>query len=254
MNNIEYDDCESNVERNIDNGSILEDCNDIDITMNGMIRYACKGTVLSSCSIDYEGVLVIPEGVQILSSNCFRYCTKLTGIVIPSTLKIISRDAFRNTSALTYFEVNSDNQYYSASDDGDVLFDIEKQIIIKASIEIEEYIVPESVITIRNYAFHRSKRLKKISFSTNLKEILSCAFEGCISLSEILLPDTITKIGRSAFEGCVLLKSVVIPSMVKKCTIGVFSECSSLENIQLPDGMTSIESESFAYCVSLKKI
>lgn len=254
MSDTEYNNYISGKEENICNDVNPEDNVGVDITMNGMIRYACMGTVLTSCSTDYEGVLVIPEGVQILASNCFRYCKKLTGIVIPSTLEIISRDTFRNTTALSYFEVNKDNKYYSTSNDNDVLFDIEKQILVRASCNIEEYVVPETVLTIRHFAFHRSKALKKIHFPANLKEVFSSAFEGCTSLAEVSLPDTVTKIGRFAFGGCTLLKSMVIPCQVKKCSVGVFYECSSLENIHLPENLTSIDADSFAYCVSLREI
>lgn len=232
----------------------VEDTDGVDNTQGGMLRYACVGTVLASCSAEYEGVLEIPEGVQILASNCFRYCNKLTGIVIPSTLKTISRDSFRNTSSLNHFTVNRDNQYYSTSEDGKVLFDVEKTILIKAANDIEEYVVPETVLTIRHFAFQRSKALKKIYFPSNLKEILSCAFQGCTSLSDVSFPDSVTKVGRCSFEGCELLKTIVIPSQVKRFSRGSFAECRSLESIELPEGMRIMEGECLAYCVSLRNI
>jgi len=232
----------------------LFDTDEVDNTPSTMLRYACMGTVLASCSSEYEGVLEVPEGVEILASNCFRYCTKLTGIIIPSTLKIISRDSFRNTSSLTHFTVSCDNQYFSTSEDGKALFNIEKTILIKVATDIEEYVVPETVTTIRNYAFHRSKALKKIYFSNNVKEILSCSFQGCTSLTDVSFPESVTKIGRCSFEGCELLKAVIIPSQVKRCSRGVFAECTSLETIELPEGIKVIEIDSFAFCESLREI
>jgi hypothetical protein len=193
------------------NGGIeeAEQLSDTDSTPSAMLRYACMGTVLVSCPSEYEGVLEVPEGVEILASNCFRYCTKLTGIIIPSTLKVISRDSFRNTSSLSHFTVSCDNKYFSTSKDGKALFDIEKTILIKVATDIEEYVVPETVITIKNYAFHRSKALKRIYFSNNLKEILSCSFQGCTSLTDVSFPESVTKIGRCSFEGCEALKTVI---------------------------------------------
>ena len=82
MTEEKYDDYSLN-----DDVEKTEQLFDTDGTPSAMLRYACMGTVLASCSSEYEGVLEVPEGVEILASNCFRYCTKLTGIIIPSTLK-----------------------------------------------------------------------------------------------------------------------------------------------------------------------
>ncbi|MBO7201134.1 MAG: leucine-rich repeat domain-containing protein [Bacteroidales bacterium] len=252
MTEYKYDDYSLN--EDIEERVQLFEPDNTDIAPSAMLRYACMGTVLVSCSPEYEGVLEVPEGVEILASNCFRYCTKLTGIIIPSTLKVISRDSFRNTSSLSHFTASYENQYFSTSEDGKALFNIEKTILIKVATDIEEYVVPETVITIRNYAFHRSKALKKIYFSNNTKEILSCAFQGCTSLSDVSFPDSVTKIGRCSFEGCKSLKSVIIPSQVKKCSRGSFAECTSLNRIELPEGIKVIEDDSFAYCVTLREI
>ena len=160
MNNIEkenylLDTDDNDIEMSFDDKSASE-------TSDGL-KFVRGGTILAKCSPDYEGTLVIPEGVELLASSCFRHCYKIKEIEIPSTLNLIARDAFKYTQGIEKFIVNTNNDKFSTSPDGKILFFENNTIIVKATTDIEEYSIPETVQDIYAYAFHNCRNLKQIT-------------------------------------------------------------------------------------------
>ena len=95
----------------------------------------------------------------------------------------------------------------------------------------KQYVIPNSVTSIGNYAF-----------------------EYCSSLTSINIPEGITSIGDSAFRGCSSLTNIEIPSSVTSIGDSVFRECSSLTSIEIPSSVTSIGSGAFYDCSNLTTI
>ena len=92
----------------------------------------------------------------------------------------------------------------------------------------KEFIIPNSVTSIGDYAFFY-----------------------CYSLTSVVIPDSVTSIGDEAFAWCESLTSVVIPESVTSIGERAFYNCSSLESIVIPDSVTSIGDSAFAGCSSL---
>lgn len=67
------------------------------------------------------------------------------------------------------------------------------------NLEIEEVIIPETVISIRGSAFKDCKNLKQIDLPSKLEEIGIMSFEGS-GITSIVLPKSIKEIGTSAFK------------------------------------------------------
>ena len=102
---------------------------------------------------------------------------------------------------------------------------IQNNILKIVSPDVEDLVIPNTVTHIAFGAIRGCQFLKTVIFEegSKVKEIESCTFNRCTSLSNIVLPNSITKISFAAFGGC-----------------------SSLTNITIPDSVTTIEEQAFA--------
>ena len=131
-------------------------------------------------------------------------------------------------------------------------------------------VIPDTVITISNYAFLSNSTLTNVEISQNVNSIGTGAFNGC-SLpddeafiyarnsdgSEIktnivsygganknpVIPEGVTKINYRAFYNCGLL-SVEIPNTVTTIEDGAFLT-NNLTHIDIPDSVTSLSGNAF---------
>ncbi|MDE7093452.1 MAG: leucine-rich repeat protein, partial [Oscillospiraceae bacterium] len=91
--------------------------------------------------------------------------------------------------------------------------------------------IPDSVVTIGEYAFY-----------------------DCDSLISVTIPDSVVTIGEYAFYDCDSLISVIIPDSVTTIEKRTFSRCDSLTAVTIPDSVTSIEDWAFYDCTALESI
>ena len=138
-----------------------------------------------------------------------------------------------------------------ATEDGSVL--IKDGVLIamaRAGYEEEEYVVPEGVTAIAEYAFY-GVPLKKIKLPSTLEVIGNYAFAGS-SLEEIMIPESVIEMGRSLFSGCDnLRKAEVAAPMIPD---NLFSGCKMLSEVTLKQGVMQIGEAAFDGCTSLKSI
>ena len=67
------------------------------------------------------------------------------------------------------------------------------------NLEIEEVIIPETVISIRGSAFKGCKNLKQLDLPSKLEKIGTMSFESS-GIKRIVLPKSVKEIGRLAFR------------------------------------------------------
>ena len=140
-----------------------------------------------------------------------------------------------------------DSHWFVVCDDGDChLFDrFGKEDDIKKVTEIYEdmiptnikkIVIPDSVISIKDYAFEYCNDLTSVTIPNSRMSIGNEAFMGCSGLTSMTIPDSVMEIGIGVFYGCSNLKSLIFKNKT-------FNQVKSMENY--PFG---IEDESIIKC------
>jgi hypothetical protein len=138
--------------------------------------------------------------------------------------------------------------------------------------QLEEVVLPQSLVVIPNHAFAYNYNLSKITFSDNVISIGNGAFSSCpitefnipptlthlgdmaisgTKIVDIVIPDTVIEFGDTMFECCEELKTAVLPSHLTEIPRSTFFECWALESVVIPDGVTKIGESAFESCESL---
>ena len=121
--------------------------------------------------------------------------------------------------------------------------------------EINNLLIPDSVIAIGDEAFMDNGCLTNLLISKNLQYIGSKAFSECRKLSNMVLPNTLRYIGAEAFNGCYnAFKKLVIPESVKCIGSHAFRGCLLLEKAVFPSSIENIGSGIFDGCEKLSEI
>lgn len=247
-------------------------------------------TILIHYPEDKEALqYVIPSTVTEISST-FRSCQNLKEVAISENVEKISYNAFYACVALECITVHANNQNY-CSEDG-VLFSKQKTQLIRYPVQKkgEQYIVPDSVQTIKWYAFSHNAHLKYIEVSYNVTTLEKLAFAWCENLSQIKFPASLTDIGENNFwysynlsnididannqnycsvDGVVFDKAMstliqypagkssqgyVIPDGVQIIEQDAFRSANKLKTISIPKSVTEIEHSAFLDCNQLSEV
>ncbi len=213
-------------------------------------NYKSLTTADIPASVTYSGTTY---SVTCIGWMAFSDCSSLTSVTIPNSVTIIRDNAFVSCSGLTSFSVASDNSNYSSKEG--VLFNKQQTTLIQYPARKQgEYIIPNSVTSIVDYAFYGCSGLTSLTIPNSITSIVDYAFSGCSSLTSITIPNSVTSIGTEAFSGCSSLTSVTIPNSVTSIEESVFSNCSSLTSVEIPNSVTSIGLYAFSGCSSLTSI
>ena len=100
---------------------------------------------------------------------------------------------------------------------------------------VGEYIVPEGVTRISNYAFDGCRHITSVKMPDSVRSIEWYAFKDCISLESVSISPNVDFIGDGAFKGCSKLKSLFIPANVRILYRWALDECTSLSKIEVAE-------------------
>ena len=149
--------------------------------------------------------------------------------------------------------------------------------------------IPESIVSIGDYAFRGCFSLMAITVDTNnsvysslngvlfnksrtkvirypggksgaytipntVTSIGPAAFNLCTNLTNVTIPNSVIEIEHSAFAGCYSLSSIAIPGSVASIGDWVFNGCKSLSSVKIPNGVTNIGSYTFIDCRNLESV
>ena len=198
--------------------------------------------------------VTIPNSVMSIGNYAFSYCGNLFSITIPSSVTSIGENVFYHCKGINTINVDNDNPNYCSIDG--VLFNKAQTTLIlyPAGNSRVEYIIPNSVTSIGEFAFGYCRKLRAIEISNNVTSIEKYAFCGCVDLTSIIIPKSITSIKESVFRMCINLTSVVIPNNVTTIEDEAFLACNNLVSLSIPNSVTSIGKKAFYACYSLTAI
>ena len=213
-------------------------------------NYKSLTTADIPASVTYSGTTY---SVTSIGWYAFYECTGLTSVTIPNSVTSIGVYAFFSCSGLTSFSVAGDNSNYCSKEG--VLFNKQQTTLIQYPARKQgEYVIPNSVTSIVDYAFAGCSGLTSLTISNSITSIVDYAFAGCSSLTSITIPNSVTSIGTEAFSGCSSLTSVTIPNSVTSIGTEAFYGCSGLTSVTIPNSITSIVDYAFEGCSSLTSV
>ncbi len=207
--------------------------------------YAFKGTAIHS--------ITIPKSVHLLSEIAFLECSDLDSIKIPSHIY-----GFTKYSVPDDVDISLTDEDEVSVVDG-VIFSKDMKTLINFSIFSDrningnsvslkntsffEYIVPDTVTEIADYAFSNSAIIN-IVLPKNLLKIGSYAFKNSTYLENVDFNGSSPEIGNGLFYGCKSLYKFITPENIKEIPENTFSECINIVSSELPDGVTKLLKDS----------
>lgn len=203
------------------------------------VLFSKDGKTLCKYPAGKEGpVYRVPEGVKIIGDSAFANST-LNEIILPDSVTVLDDYAFGECSKLENFVLPSG------------LKTIGENTFENCDFWMEEFVIPESVISIGKGAFLGSG-IDKITLNSNIDSIKAEAFQ-CSGLENIEIGPGVKYIGEKAFESS-CLTTITIPDSVEVIDESAFEDCGSLKTVYIGAGVTDIRSCAFFNCEELERI
>lgn len=162
--------------------------------------------------------VVIPNNVFKVDSMCFAHLA-IKSIYISASVTNIDDCAFADCeSSIESIYVDNKNECFVV-DNGVLICKTDKSIV-KSTISLVDYVIPNGITRINSYAFENCKKLKKVIIPESVETIGYCCFKNCKSLQSVDLPKKLKELGTGSFDNCKSLKAISIPITVEK----VYSE------------------------------
>ena len=229
---------------------------------NIAIYYTQNVTAIGECAFIGSGLSgeLDLRGVKNIKSSAFKGC-EITSITLGKNLSAIEPSAFFNCDDFNEIKLSDENDEYVYVDgclirrsDNTLVLGLASAIIPETVVSIGDYAfayrknlseiaIPSSVTAIGSYAFADCENLKTIEVSQSVKSIQSCVFKSCVSLTKATWR-TLVSVPDSVFENCSALTDVKL-SNVTKIGERAFSGCIGLKEIILPQSLTEIGEYAF---------
>lgn len=197
--------------------------------------------------------ITIPNSVISIESSAFSGCN-ITSVTIPSTVTNMGGEyggPFGGCNSLVSIIVEQGNPVYDSRNNCNAIIETASNKLIDGC---KTTTIPNSVISIGNYAFSGCSEMTTVTIPNSVIGIGRYAFASCSGLTNIPIPNSVTSIGKGAFYKCSGLTSITIPDGVISIEDYTFSNCSSLTSVSIPNSVTSIGVQSFKECSSLTSV
>jgi hypothetical protein len=185
--------------------------------------------------------VTIPNSVTTIGDNAFGYCASLTNVTISDSVTNIGVFAFTDCTSLTSITVDTNNPSYSSA--AGILFNKSWTALIAYPGGLSgSYIIPDTVTSIRDFAFGYCASLTNVTIPNSVTNIGGYAFYDCYNLTSVTIGNGVTSIRDFAFGYCISLTSVTIPDSVTNIGNGAFVDCTRLVSITVDTNNPSYSS------------
>ncbi|MEF2919273.1 MAG: leucine-rich repeat domain-containing protein [Acutalibacteraceae bacterium] len=235
-------------------------------TMPSTVTAITGYAVFENCTNLTE--VTFSDGIQTIENGAFKGCTKLSKVTFGSGLTSIGQyafqyvntlsevdfskcvnltsigiDAFRETTALAKLDLSKCTS----------LTTIDRYAFCNSGLA--ELILPNNLVTIRDYAFCACDNLTKLEIEGKINTIGCRAFGSCASLKTVNIKSADNAyIGMSAFRGCEALENVIIGDGVATIGLNAFSHCSNLKKVDIGNTVKNIREYAFECCENLSEV
>lgn len=191
---------------------------------------------MSGCT----GLVSVTLGKNVTSIGTSAFSSvPITSIYLPATLDFSGVSPFRDCPNLAEIVVDENSPYFVAEENGRVLYTKDKtELCMVCRTKSGSYTIPDSVITIRDYAAYKCANLTNITIGANVTNIGGYSFQDCTALKSVDVPNKVTTIGSRAFGWCSAMTSATIGSSVTSIEAGAFKSCTNLTSLTFRDTST----------------
>ena len=239
--------------------------NDSTVKVEADFRLSGYKDIIIPESVSYnENEYIVTEIGANLSG--ISYKINVNSITIPSSIKKIGQGAFDGCriSSVHIADLKSwceiefgkpmSKEYYTGFDSYVVYTAYSNPLYYAQHLcidgkEVKDLVIPDSITTVKSYAFQHCKSLTSVTIMS--ADIENDAFKMCSNLETVTLGELASRIGRYAFSNCSNLVNVYFSDSLDFIDSFAFEDCYSLENISLPNTLRYIEDYAFWGCTEL---
>ena len=193
-------------------------------------------------------LIVLPDTLKTIGTECFMDCGKLVSIEIPKNVETIESDAFKSTSSLERIDVEDGNTKYRS--ENNCVIDSDNTLIVGC----KNSVIPDEIVKIGSHSFWGCP-IESIDIPNTVEEIAGYAFTSS-SITNFDLPDGCKTFGAMAFYGTPI-ESLVFPSSTEHIGMYCTSYCDKLKELTIKQSdcrKIDIDDEAFNNCLNLTTI
>lgn len=203
----------------------------------------------------------IPATIKRIEDSAFADCSSISSIAIPASVSTIGPIAFINCTGLTRVDITDLNAWLGITfmDKNSNPLYLAGNLYLNNEL-LTDLVVPETVKSLKKFAFQGGKCLKSVSLPTTMTSLPGYAFSGCTSLEKVVMPYSISTVDTYAFEDDEALKGVCISDMPSWCNIDFANVQSNplyyahnlvlngttIEALEIPVSVSAVKPFSFA--------
>ncbi len=188
----------------------------------GSSRYTSDNVVGYGLFADCTALttVILPADATTIEENALRGCTSLTTLTIPATATKVSPST--GCSALKSVNVSAGSTAFS-SRDGVLMDAAQTQIVWFPMAKTGDYVLPESVTGIGDYAFSECG-ITRFTMNDGVKNMGQAAFYGS-RVEEVTLSDGLRTVPTSTFQNCTALHTVRLGASTELISDYAFHGC-----------------------------
>ncbi len=168
------------------------------------------------------------NSVKSIGNAAFSGDYNLTDFTLGASVEELGTGIFVGCSSLSSIAIDRGNHDFVCV--GGAIYNSKMTVLYELlpGYEGNTFTVPDSVTTIKEYAFYGCNSLESVSVGANVTAIPAFCFANCINLQTVSIPYSCTRIEMDAFLGDVNLSYLAIPPSVYMIDDTAFDGCYRL--------------------------